>query len=106
MKEEKQTTDQIQECCPETDPKKWDHKTHEWKEKKFITGSMPLIFHIPMPVKIKKLITRLFGTAMEHKAISDIKDCILLARDSSPWKGHYYLSVDKAPATVSHSNEK
>lgn len=91
MKEEQKN----QECCSEVDPKVWDNKTHEWKDRKFIKGSIPLFFHMPFPSKVKKVITTLWNKAEEVKANQEPDEFVLLANDTSPWKGHYYLSVNK-----------
>ena len=28
------------ECCPKFEPERWDEKTLEWKNKKFVKGSV------------------------------------------------------------------
>ena len=36
------------DCCPPFDPKDWDNKTFEWKDKKFIKDKVFSIFYMPL----------------------------------------------------------
>ncbi|MCF8374026.1 MAG: hypothetical protein K9H64_20560 [Bacteroidales bacterium] len=82
-------------CCLPVDTALWENITHVWNEKPFIGESIPLIFHIPMPWMIKKVVGRLWGQAQEAGAAPEMKDFLMLAHDPSPWKGEYLLAVNK-----------
>lgn len=82
-------------CCPEVDTSRWDKQIHEWKDKIFIKGSIPLCYHMPLPGKVKKVITRLWDQAQAGGDTTEEKDWLLLANDPSPWKGEYLLAVSK-----------
>jgi predicted Ser/Thr protein kinase len=83
-------------CCPKFDPKKWDKKTYRWKNKPFIKGSTPLLFHIPFPPLMGRTIVRMMKNTTEAKAeIKKMEDVLLLMHDPSPWKSELYLSVKK-----------
>ena len=58
----------MEECCPKFNPKKWDKKTLNWKNKKFIKETIPTLFHIPFPPMIGKKITKMYNLAMDAKA--------------------------------------
>ena len=82
-------------CCPKFDPAPWDKKTHVWKEKPFITGSLPQIFHMPLPWVVGKVITGLWKQAKDSNATPDMKEFLMLAYDPSPWKSIFHLAVTK-----------
>lgn len=83
-----------EECCPEFKPKKWDGKTFVWKNKPFISESIPTFFHIPFPPLIGKKITRMMNLATNSKKISSRKDEVLiLFRDPSAFKSEILISV-------------
>ena len=46
-----------EECCPKFEPKPWDGKIFEWKNKKFIKDKVFTIFYMPM--NFGKVIVRL-----------------------------------------------
>ena len=87
------TTHNDEECCPPFDLQPWQHKTHTWKEKRFIKDTVPEFFHTPLPWMVKKVMMRMWGKAQAAEAAPDMKDFLLLAYDPSPWKGEFYLSV-------------
>lgn len=90
------------ECCPKFNPKKWDKKTFNWKNKPFIMDSMPTFFHIPFPPMIGSKITKLWNLANESKKISSKTDEVLvLFRDPSAFKSELYISVT---GNVSNAN--
>lgn len=70
-------------CCPKFDPKKWDEKKHEWKDKLFIQDNVRQILH--KPLNIGNIITRMWNKAQEAQAAPETKDFLLLAYDTSPW---------------------
>lgn len=83
------------QCCPKFEPEPWQEKTHVWNEKLFIKDSIPLFMHIPWPPMVGKVLGKLWKKAQEAQADPDPKDVLFLAYDPSPWKGEYYLSVNK-----------
>ena len=86
------------ECCPEFDPKRWDEKIHEWKDKLFIKGSIPQLFHIPFPPMIGMKISKLWKLAEEAKKNVQKEDALLLFHDPNAFKSEIYLSVtDEVP---------
>ena len=91
-------------CCPKFDPKKWDEKEFEWKNKKFIKDSIPEIFHMPWPPMVGAVMTRMWEKAQKSKAIKDPTDFLCLAYDPSPWKCEYYLAVDKEVSDAENVN--
>ena len=82
-------------CCPEFDPEPWNEKTHNWKDKPFIKGTVRQIFHRPFPSSIKNTVGQMWQKAQDAKADPDIKDFLLLAYDPSPWKSELYMTVKK-----------
>jgi len=83
------------ECCPKFDPSPWDGKTHVWRDRLFIKGSVPEFFHMPFPPMIGRLVGRLWKQAQDAGADPELKDFLMLAYDPSPWKGEIYISVTK-----------
>lgn len=83
------------QCCPEFDPKLWQDKTHHWDQKPFITTSIPVFFHMPLPWLIGKAIGKLWQQATEAKVNYDGKDFLLLIDDPTPFKSVFYLAVKK-----------
>lgn len=84
------------ECCPKFNPKIWDKKTFEWKNKLFIMNSMPTLFHMPFLFLINKKMTNLFDTAKKAKAMDSKKENILvLFHDPHAFKSEIMLSVNK-----------
>jgi hypothetical protein len=83
-----------EECCSKFNPKKWDEKTFVWKNKYFITESIPQLFHIPFFPTIGKKITKMMNLATNSKKIGTKKEEVLiLFQDPSPFKSNIYLSV-------------
>ncbi len=84
----------IDECCPEFDPKKWEGSTHHWDQKPFIKESVPTFFHIPFPPMIGKKIHKMSDLAEKSNAIDPVKSNVLvLFHDPSPFKSEIFLSV-------------
>lgn len=88
-------TNDRKECCAKFESDVWDGKTHVWINKPFITESMPTFFHIPFPPMIGKMVWRMWGQAKDADAATDMKDCIMMATDPSPWKSEWYMLVTK-----------
>ncbi len=79
------------ECCPRFDPKEWDDKVFEWKDRKFIKDKVSTVFHIPMN----------FGGVMKRsiekieQAQAKFIENMALSEHTSKWNMDVYLSVDK-----------
>ena len=83
------------ECCPEFDPKPWDHMTHEWVDKPFIKKNLPQFLHMPLPFMYARVLGKMWKSARDDGADPEIKDFLLLAYDPSPWKSELHMSVTK-----------
>jgi len=46
-------------CCPLFDPAPWDEETHTRTDKVFLKGSVPQIFHIPLPFMYGRTIAKM-----------------------------------------------
>lgn len=79
------------DCCPKFDPKPWDSKQFEWKNKKFIKDRVLSFFFIPLN----------FGPVMKRldekvsNAGAKILDGMGLSDHTSKWNMDIYLAVDK-----------
>lgn len=82
-------------CCPELDVARWDEKTHLWKDKPFIRGSIPALFHMPFPPMVGRLVGKLWKMAQDAKADPPLDDFLLLAYDPTPFKSEFYMTVTK-----------
>lgn len=82
------------ECCPPFDPAPWEAKIHEWKDKKFIKGSVRTFFHIPLnfPSVIKNM------TAGVEKSGAGMPQWLCLSDHTSKWNMDLYLAVDREVA--------
>ncbi len=76
-------------CCPKFDPKNWDEKVFEWKDKKFVKAKVFTLFF--MPINFGSVMTKLIEKV--GKNIS--KDMMCLSDHTSKWNMNIYLSVDK-----------
>ena len=79
------------ECCPKFDPSKWDGKTLEWKDKKFVKENVKTFMYIPLN----------FGGVMTkvdqqiRDAGAQMPDGLCLSDHSSKWKMDLLVAVDK-----------
>ncbi len=80
-----------EECCPKFDPKPWDDKIFEWKNKKFIKDNVFTVFYMPINFGsvIKKLMNKI------DSANAQCLDNIFLSEHTSKWNMDLYLAVDK-----------
>ncbi len=93
-KEKRAIKKEEEECCPKFHPEKWDEKTFNWNDKKFIKSSIPELFHIPFPPMIGKKVTKMMTLAEEAKMLEENKeDILLLFNDPHPFRSDMYLSV-------------
>lgn len=83
------------ECCPQFDPKPWDHITHEWVDKPFIKKNIPQFLHMPLPLMYARTLGSMWKAAQDAGTAPEMKDFLLLAYDPSPWKSELYMSVIK-----------
>lgn len=82
------------ECCPTFHHEKWDGKTFNWNNKKFIKASVPTLFHIPLPQMIGNRVTKMMRLAEDAERIAEDKqDILLLFTDPSAFKSNLLLSV-------------
>ena len=85
-----------QECCPKFEPERWDDKTFNWENKRFIKESIPTIFHMPFPKLIGKKVTKMMALAEYADCLSDDKlEDLLLFNDPTAFKSDMYLSVSE-----------
>jgi hypothetical protein len=83
-----------QECCPKFHPEKWNLKTFYWDHKKFIKGTVPTFFHIPLPPMIGNRITKMMKLAEGSKSLSGNREEILvLFTDPHAFMSEIYISV-------------
>lgn len=78
-------------CCPRFDPKPWDEKEFEWKDKKFIKDSVKTFMF--MPLNYGAVMKRI--QARVDKADAATSDWLCLSDHVSKWKMDVYLAVDK-----------
>jgi hypothetical protein len=82
------------ECCPVFNPQKWDKKIFKWKNKLFITESIPQIFHIPFFPMIGKKIVKMMNLAKSANKIDSKKDEVLIMfHDPHAFKSEIFFSV-------------
>lgn len=80
-----------QVCCPKFDPKPWNGKVVEWKDKKFIRDKAFTFMYIPI----------FFGATMTRlmKKLDDSgvksSDLVVLSEYTSKWNMNVCLSVDE-----------
>lgn len=78
-------------CCPKFNPKPWDGKILEWKNKKFIKDKVFTLFF--MPINFGQVITRMMNLVEKNGAKT--LDNMGLSDHTSKWNMDIYLSVDK-----------
>ena len=87
--------DRDTECCPKFDPEPWNEKDILWKDKLFVKDTVVQFMHMPLPGTFGKTVGRMWKKIEEAEAKPDTKDFIMLATESSPWKGEIYINVTK-----------
>lgn len=80
-----------EECCPKFNPKPWNGKILEWKNKKFIKDKVFTIFYIP--VNFGRVMRRLMQK-LDSEKIKCV-DNMGLSDHTSKWNMDIYLAVDK-----------
>jgi len=80
-----------EECCPKFNPKPWDGKTFDWKNKKFVKDRVFTLFF--MPINFGGVMKRLNEKA--ETANAKIPDWLCLSDHTSKFNMDVYLAVDK-----------
>jgi hypothetical protein len=83
------------QCCPKFEPEPWQEKEFIWKDKLFIKDTMPQFMHMPLPGTFGKAVATIWKKIEDAGASPDIKDFIMLATESSPWRGEVYINATK-----------
>jgi len=78
-------------CCPRFDPRPWDGKVLDWKNKKFVKAKVFTLFYIPMNFGgvMKKLDEKI------REAGAKCVDWMGLSDHTSKWNMDVYIAVDK-----------
>lgn len=76
-------------CCPKFDPKPWNEKIFEWKNKKFVRAKVFTLFF--MPINFGAVISKL----MQKVGKNISKDLVSLSDHTSKWNMDIYVAVDK-----------
>ena len=79
------------ECCPKFDPKPWDEKLLEWKDKKFVKDRVFTFMY--MPLNFGSVITKLMKKIESSNAKLD--NNLSLSNHTSKWNMDLYIAVDK-----------
>ena len=91
IKNNKNSNNKTDICCPKFNPEPWDKKTFKWENKKFIKDKVFSIFYMPIN----------FGSAMKRfdKQLKEAKaenpDNLCLSDHTSMWNIDVYLAVNK-----------
>jgi len=83
------------QCCPKFDPEPWHDKETTWKDKLFVKDTVTQFMHMPLPGTFGKTVSRMWKKIEDAGAGPDSKDFIMLATESSPWKGELYINVTR-----------
>jgi len=83
------------QCCPRFEAEPWQEKEIIWKDKLFIKDTMPQFMHMPLPGSFGKAVAAMWKKIEAAGAKPDNKDFIMLATESSPWKGEVYINATK-----------
>ncbi len=80
-----------EECCPKFDPKPWDGKVFEWKNKRFVKDKVFTLFF--MPINFGGVMKRL--NEKVENANAKMPDWLCLSDHTSKFNMDVYLAVDK-----------
>lgn len=83
------------QCCPRFDPEPWHDKEMTWEDKLFVKDTVLQFMHMPLPGTFGRKVGRMLKKIEDAGANPDTKDFIMLAAESSPWKGELYINVTK-----------
>jgi len=74
-------------CCSKFDPKPWDEKTFEWRDKLFVKDSVSSFLHIPL--NMGKKITKNMSLIEKAQAQEDYQ--LMLSDERSSWGSDIYI---------------
>jgi effector-binding domain-containing protein len=83
------------QCCPKFDPESWHDKEITWRNKLFVKDTVMQFMHTPLPRLLGKTVATMWKKIEEAGATPNTEDFLMLAAESSPWKGEIYISVTK-----------
>ena len=83
------------QCCPKFDPEPWHDKEITWENKLFIKDTVMQFMHMPLPGAFDKTVGKMWKKIEDAGASPDTKDFLMLAAESSAWKGEIYINVTK-----------
>lgn len=83
------------ECCPKFDPAPWHEKEITWEDKLFVKDTVVQFMHMPLPGTFGKTVGRMWKKIEDAGANPAIEDFVMLATESSPWKGEIYINATK-----------
>lgn len=78
-------------CCPRFDPKPWDNKVLEWKDKKFVKSKVRTFLY--MPIGFSKVMGPLVEKIEKAGAKADVQ--LGLSDHTSKWNMDLYSAVSK-----------
>jgi hypothetical protein len=81
---------QVQECCPEFYPEKWEKKNFKWEKKRFVKDKVRTFFF--MPIGFGKTMQRVVNK-MENAGVHS-PDWLSLCDHTSRWNMDVYVEVD------------
>jgi hypothetical protein len=84
------------QCCPRFNPEPWDDKEITWKDRLFVKDTMMQFMHMPLPGAFARTVRRIWKKIEDAGAAPDTRDFIMLASESSPWRGELYINVTRA----------
>ena len=87
------------ECCPKFEPERWDEKTLEWKNKKFVKGSVCTFMNMPLNFGA---VMRKLDTKIRNSGASMQQDGMGLSDHTSAWKMDVCLAVDREVAGLNN----
>lgn len=96
--------DRAAQCCPKFDPEPWHDKEIGWENKLFVKDTVTQFVHMPLPGAFGKAVARMWKRIEDAGANPDVKDFIMLATESSPWKGELYIHVTKEVPNAENVN--
>jgi len=83
------------QCCPRFDPEPWHDREMTWEDKLFVKDTTLQFMHMPLPGTFGRKVGRMWKKIEDAGANPDTEDFIMLAAESSPWKGELYINVTK-----------
>jgi len=78
-------------CCPRFDPRPWDEKEIEWKDKLFLKDSVRSFFHIPL--NFGAVVVRNMEKIKNADALPEIP--LMLSDEKSLFGSDIYINVSK-----------